>query len=314
LDSSMLIKTSDIDSIKPFLTKLHLPSRDSHKGQNGKVMLIGGSHLFHSAIIWPAEVASYFVDMVHVASTKENNTIINSIKKKWRNGIVIPQIQIDEYIREDDAILLGTGMMREEKKQVVGPEPKDLNSILDNKNEGKKTFELTQYLLKRFPEKKWVIDAGSLQMMDVVWLMNLRTKPILTPHQKEFTSLFGEHIVDYDRDKKQETVRKYALKYKCIILLKAGYDIISDGESTFVVEGGNAGLTKGGTGDVLSGIIVSFFAKNDPLVSCLLASYLLKKTSEILYEKKAFWYNNSDIIPRLPEVLNTLIRQCKLNI
>ncbi len=77
----MIVKTSDFDTIKPYLRQLSIPAVNSHKGQNGKLMIIGGSGLFHSASIWAAEIASHFVDMVHYSSTPENNQILLSLKK-----------------------------------------------------------------------------------------------------------------------------------------------------------------------------------------------------------------------------------------
>src|SRR3989338_8813397 len=100
----MLIKTSSLNSIKPFLKSIHLPQPNSHKGQNGRILVIGGSTLFHSASLWAAEIASHFVDMVHYASTVENNEIFLSLKKKFRNGIVVPKKDISLYAKEDDAI------------------------------------------------------------------------------------------------------------------------------------------------------------------------------------------------------------------
>lgn len=108
----MFIKTSDINLIKPFVKQFVLPKSNSHKGQNGRVLIIGGSSLFHSSSIWAAEIASYFVDIVHYCSTKENNDIFLSLKKKFRNGIVIEQKDIDEYVKEDDVVLVGPGMLR----------------------------------------------------------------------------------------------------------------------------------------------------------------------------------------------------------
>src|SRR3989338_6091740 len=108
----MHISTSDKAKVKAIFAKLNLPQRLSHKGQNGKVLIIGGSSLFHSASLWAAEVASHFADMVHYSSTIENEKIFLSLKKKFRNGIIVPQEKLMEYVKEDDAILIGPGMMR----------------------------------------------------------------------------------------------------------------------------------------------------------------------------------------------------------
>ena len=54
-----------MSAFDPYLLKtLYKPHSDSHKGENGKVMIIGGSKLFHAASLWPLEIASKIVDMV----------------------------------------------------------------------------------------------------------------------------------------------------------------------------------------------------------------------------------------------------------
>ncbi len=277
----MVIKTSDIKAVKTLFNKFNLPRSDSHKGQNGKVLIIGGSSLFHAASLWAAEVASHFSDMVHYSSTVENEKVFHDLKKIFRNGIIVPQNQLDHYVMEDDVILVGPGMMRDGL-------------------EGKYTYELTKKLIEKFPGKRFVFDAGALQMMDKRWLKNLKTKAIITPHRKEFESLFGLPA-------EKNNVEEMAKQFKTVIVLKTIVDIISDGENTYTVEGGNAGLTKGGTGDVLGGLAASFYAKNSPLNSAVLASVLLKTTADSLFEDKGYWYNISDIINRLPEILKKVV-------
>ena len=283
----MHISTSDKAKVKAIFAKLNLPQRLSHKGQNGKVLIIGGSSLFHSASLWAAEVASHFADMVHYSSTIENEKIFHDLKKTFRNGIIIPQKDLDQYVVQDEVILIGPGMMREGE-------------------EGKYTFELTCSLIAKYPEKKFVFDAGALQMMNKELLFKLKTPPILTPHQKEFEALFGISIIDKGEGEKEKIVKEIASKYKVVILLKAITDYVSDGRSSFAIEGGNAGLTKGGTGDVLAGLTASFFVSNTAFDSATLASILLKSAADSLFENSGYWYNVDDIIKRLPEVLKDL--------
>ena len=133
----MLIKTSDNNLVKSFLSKLSLPQPNSHKGQNGRILIIGGSSLFHSASLWAAEVASHFCDIVHYSSTVENEKIFLSLKKKFRNGMIVSQEKIMEYAKEDDAILVGSGMMREGE-------------------EAKYTYNLTKSLIENIPNKQFV--------------------------------------------------------------------------------------------------------------------------------------------------------------
>jgi len=299
----MLIKTSDSKLVKSFLSKLSLPKPNSHKGQNGRVLIIGGSSLFHSASLWAAEVASHFCDMVHYSSTVENQEIFLSLKKKFHNGIIVPQEKLMDYVKEDDAILVGSGMVRQDQKSKI----KYQNDILKIKNEAEYTRELTFYLINNFPKKKFVFDAGVLQMMDKEWLLKLKTPAIVTPHQKEFETLFGEKVLDLTLEEKTKLVQSTAKKYNTIILLKAIVDIISDGKEVYLVEGGNAGLTKGGTGDILAGLTTALSTSNSTLTSAVAASLLLKKTGEKLFHSKGYWYNVSNVVELIPEILTRSI-------
>jgi len=168
--------------INLYLNNIQLPSEFSHKGQNGRVLIIGGSKLFHSASMWSLKVVSRIVDLVHYASTEENNKLVQKLKEEFRDGIIVNRLHIEDYITEDDCILIGPGMVRTENPKSEIRNPK-LNEILEMSNEGELTYYLTEYLLRKYPGKKWVIDAGSLQMMEPEWIPE---GAILTPHQKEF--------------------------------------------------------------------------------------------------------------------------------
>ncbi len=303
----MLIRTSNTQEVKKIFKNFQLPRSNSHKGQNGKVLIIGGSSLFHAASIWAAEVASHFTDIVHYSSTKENNEIVTALKKKFLNGIVIPHKELEHYVKEDDAILMGPGMLRDERLKIKDERFKNLAELFEIKDEGGYTYSLTKYLIERYPDKKFVFDAGSLQMMESEWLLKLKTKPILTPHQSEFKMVFGRSISQLGMNEKIKAVEETAKKYNIIILLKAIVDIVSDGKKTYVVEGGNAGLTKGGTGDVLAGLAVSFFSKEPSLEAALHASVLLKRTADSLFKIKGYWYNIYNIIEEIPHELKRIL-------
>ena len=286
----MIISTSDYNLIKPFIEKLFIPRPDSHKGQNGRVLIIGGSSLFHASPIWSAEIASHFVDAVHFASTKENNEIFMSIKKNFHNGIVVAQKNISDYVQEDDVILVGPGMVR-------------------SVDEAAFASAMTENLIQNYPEKKFVFDAGALQMMKPEWLTLLKTPAIITPHQLEFERLFGIKISSKELSEKVEIVKQTAKRYNTTILMKAVDDIISNGTEEYIIQGGNQGLTKGGTGDLLAGLAAALYSKNNSVASAVLASYILKKSADTLEKTYGYWYNNDNLIETIPITLSKLVKQ-----
>lgn len=268
------------------LKQLFIPQKKSHKGQNGKVMVIGGSKLFHAASLWSLEIASKIADMVFYCSVPDNNEIALHIKEQWRNGIVVPRDKVDEYVKEADSILIGPGLPRENGVEFGDDDTK----------------ELTERLLKKYPNKKWVIDGGSLQTISPSFLPK---NCILTPHHGEFEKLFGEI-----RDSRNivEIVQNKAKKYQCTILLKGPEDIVASPQECVSVLGGNAGMTKGGTGDVLAGLVSALFAQNDdPFLVASCASYLNKKAGEKLFEKQGYYFNASDLVEEIPVVMKQLL-------
>lgn len=268
---------------KSELKKLYIPPSDSHKGQNGKLLLIAGSKLFHSSSLWALKVASRIVDMVFYSSVSENNKIATDLKREFRDGIIIPRNKIEDYIQEADCILIGPGLPRKSGQEVGDDDTKSL----------------TEKLLKKYPDKKWVIDGGSLQTIDPALIPH---NAILTPHHKEFEKLFGN-----DSD-----VAKMAEKYGCTIVLKGPRDIVCGFDKSARsptlklrrVEGGNAGMTKGGTGDVLAGLIASLYCKNDnPFLVACSGSYINKKAGESLFKKVGYYFNSSDLVDEIPRVM-----------
>src|SRR3989344_988727 len=232
-------------NIENYLKQIYLPAKESHKGQNGRLLIIGGSHLFHAASLWALKVASRIVDLVHYSSIKENNEIVQHLKVEFRDGIVVPRTEIEGYIEEDDCILIGPGMVRTEGSEITNYKLQitNLKDIENIKDEGIQTYLLTKYLLKKYPHKKWVIDAGALQMLD---LKDIPHNSILTPHHKEFEKL----VSSIKKTKVEEQLKYITTKYNCVILLKGKEDIVMSKDRIEVISGGNAGMTKGGTGDV----------------------------------------------------------------
>lgn len=252
-------------NIDKYIKQIILPKSGSRKGENGRVLVIGGSRLFHAAAFWAANMASKMVDMVHFSSHMiENNELLRvKAKEKFWEGMVVPWEDIEHYINEDDCILIGPGMER-----------------------GEETREIVNKLLKKYPDKRWVVDGGALQEVDV----NLLNKNmIVTPNKRE-----------------QEILAERPLN-GATVLSKGELDVIvGDGERE-EIKGGSAGMTKGGTGDVLAGIVASLYSKSPAFASCIVASYVNKKAGEELEKVVGPYFSASDLITQVQKVLGKTI-------
>jgi len=267
------------------LKKLYVLPVDSSKGQNGQVTIIGGSHLFHGAPLFSLVTASRIVDMVFFGSPESSvGVVAEKLKSRLLSFIWVPWNEIEEYIKKSDAILIGPGLMRYRGE---GQEVEGKRQELDS--EGTKTKNITEKLLKKFPDKKWVIDAGSLQVLDPEWIPNMA---ILTPNKKEYKMIFGN--LD---------PQEAAKRYNCVIVLKGLITEVFSPDNQIEVRGGNPGLTKGGSGDVESGLTVAFLAKNDPFLAAASSSFIVKKTADLLFKEFGTNYNSDDLASKVPEVL-----------
>jgi len=271
------------------LKNLYQPPSSSNGEDNGQVTIVGGSRLFHGAPLFSLIVASRIVDMVFFASPDPSvGKVAEQIKSKLFSFIWMPFAEVEDYIQKSDAILIGPGFMR------FREEKNNHHTDSDECDEAcQLTTKITKSLLQKFPDKRWVIDAGSLQVMKPEWIP---ANAILTPNQKEFKMLFD--------DLAPEAAAK---KYNCTIVLKGPKTIVVSPNQSVVVKGGNAGMTKGGTGDVQAGLTVALLAKNDPFLSASAASFLVKAAADELYQKVGPNYNADDLATQIPQTLHKLI-------
>lgn len=274
------------------LKKLYRPGKISSKEDNGQVVIIGGSSLFHGAPILALKTAARICDMVFFASPEGSlGEVAAKLKASLSSFIWIPWDEVPNYIKKADSVLIGPGFMRYHKE--------NQRSKVKSKNvcdeACTKTKKVTEYFLKNFPEKRWVVDAGSLQ---VVRPEVLPKGAVITPNQKEYKMLF-----------KDEKPEKMAKKYDLIIVYKTPETLVCSPSKCVIVKGGNAGLTKGGTGDVLAGLTVALLAKNDPFLAVCAASFITKKAAENLYKKVGFTFSADDLAEKVPRVLGKYYRE-----
>lgn len=299
---------------KEDLKGLFKPDWKSSGEDNGQVTIIGGSTLFHGAPILALKTTSRIVDMVFFSSPEPSlSAVVSKLKADLSSFIWVPWDEVDAYIEKSDAVLIGPGMMRY-SREIQKSKIKNQNHNSKVKNydrEGSRTREITERLLSKFRFKKWVIDAGSLQTLDNSWIP---PKAIITPNIKEFRLLFGNVSDRKDRNTENteiiedtELVKEMAKKYNCIIVAKGPETIVASPDDCVKVVGGNPGLTKGGSGDLLAGLTVALLAKNDPFLAACAGSFVEKAAADELFKKVGTNYNMDDLVNRIPETLHGLL-------
>jgi NAD(P)H-hydrate epimerase len=236
------------------LDKLKTRKKFSHKGNYGHGLLIAGSYGKMGAAVMSAKAAhrsgigllsahlcKKCVDIMQISSAETMLSIDK--EKKYASKIK----NIDKY----NAIAVGPA---------IGFNPK--------------TIEMLRNLFLNAQNKPMIIDADAITIIsrnsDLYDIIPQNS--ILSPHPKEFQRLVGETKNNYKRLYKQI---EFSKKYKVIIILKGAFTSVSlpDGR-VFFNPTGNPGMATGGSGDVLTGIILALLAQGySPEDAALLGVY-----------------------------------------
>ena len=100
-----------------------------------------------------------------------------------------------------------------------------------------------------------------------------------------------------------------AKKYHCTIVLKGPVDVIASPNGKIALnKTGNAGMTKGGTGDVLAGLIAGLYTTNDAYPSAAAGCYVNGEAGDALYKKVGTFYNAEDLTNKIPSILHQLTK------
>lgn len=276
-----------------YLTKkgIILPKRSpySHKGENGRVLVIGGSIDYVGAVLLAGMAAFRTgVDRVVIAAPEKVAWAINTlsmdfITKKF-SGDYLREEHAKELIRmaEDfDVILMGNGMGKEAS-----------------------TFRLARKLAKI--KKPKVIDADAIKAVRLHDIGNA----IFTPHAKELEILSKnsgmESIIKIkDLEQKGKALKKRAGSN--VIVLKGRTDAIISKNKIVYNKTGNAGMTVGGTGDVLAGMAAGFLAQGcTPFQSACNAAYINGYIGDMLYREKGYGFIASEMLDRIPAAMASL--------
>ena len=277
---------------------LRLKNRDSssHKGNNGRLLVVGGSKDYSGApaIAGMAAIGAG-ADLVYVASPQNAADAIKSTSPdlivKSLEGEKLSLKHLDEILELSenvDAILIGPG------------------SGIDDE-----TSKLFNVLVTKI-KKPIVLDADSLKQIELSLIKN-RDDIILTPHIFEFKSFFkvGDDlkldIDSYDFSKVDENItefQKIARQINGTVVVKGKYDLILSGNKFKINKSGNAGMTVGGTGDALAGISASLLSRGlSSFDSASLATFINGLAGEEAFNVKGNGFSATDLVSYIGSVI-----------
>lgn len=272
------------------LKSLWRPDQTTDKFSMGQVTIVGGGELFHGAPILAIKGTSRLVGMVYACLLGAQRNVLEKVKGAIGAFIAVDLDEVDDYIKKSDVVLIGPGMMRNRYE-------KD-GFVCDNA--GRETAEISKRLIGNNKDKLWLIDGGSLQ---VLHKEDLPKGAVITPNRKEMELLFGVKIEKI----KIEDLEKLARDYNITILHKGEMSIATDGIETMTISGGDLGLVKGATGDIIAGIAAGLMVHNSKVLSLAAASFLVKKASERLAKKYGQMYNGDDLVEEARVVYGEMV-------
>jgi NAD(P)H-hydrate epimerase len=271
---------------------------ESHKGDFGRLLVVGGSETYSGAPTLVALGAMRTgVDLVYVAAPRQTALAISSMSpdlitvKLEGEHLNSSNVQaLRKYFETVNAVSMGPGL---------GLHPDTV-----------KTVEALVELAEN-SGKPLLLDADALKAF-AAFKRKLRVPLVLTPHAGEYAILTGKTVPD-DFSARVQHVRRTAAQLGAVILLKGPVDVVSDGGRVKINFSGNPGMTVGGTGDVLSGVVSAFLAQNtDPFESATAGAFVNGAAGDFVFEKKGYHMVATDLIEWIPQVLNDPMSHLKV--
>lgn len=271
------------------LVKTILPARSrySHKGTFGTAVIVAGSQTMSGAAAMAAMAALRSgCGLVKILAPAPICPVLNILVKEaiiiplpHQNGVMLPNLTEDAIcaIRTAGSVLVGCGIGRGNHAQLI-------TNILNTAS------------------CPVIIDADGINALigktDIIKNKNV----LLTPHVKEFSRISGYNVAEIER-KRIALADKFACDMGINLLLKGARTVITYGGSNkYVSSISTSALAKAGSGDILSGIIVSLAAQGLSLTDSAAAGCYIHSRAGLLCEKEtgAYGVTADDIIRKIP--------------
>ncbi len=265
------------------------PKKQSHKGDNGSLLIIGGGPYIGAPALSGMAALRTGIDLVFIATPKccwqsiasfSPNLIVNALNSDFLTSEDIQIIR--EILNKCNAVVIGPGLGT--KKITKEAITKVIEIIIDEK-------------------KPLVIDADAISPVGKQLGIIENSQIIVTPHTGEFKELTGISL-SQDIDTRIKIVKEWAEKLGITIFLKGYIDVLSNGIEVKLNKIHNEAMTVGGTGDVLAGIIGAFLAKGvEPFNAIKMAAFLNGEAGNEVFQKKSYGLLATDIIEEIPTIL-----------
>ncbi len=277
-------------------TKPRSPS--AHKGDFGRLLVIGGSEVYSGAPTLVSLAALRTgVDIVYLAAPAKTAYAISSmspdlitIKLDGDNLNPCNMETLKPYLGMVDAVAMGPGLGLKAE-----------------------TIDFVKICVEEIEKagKPLLLDADGLKAF-ARFKRPLKVPLVLTPHAGEYVILTGETLPENQEDRVL-AVHKTAKKLDAVVLVKGKVDIICDAERAKLNFTGNPGMTVGGTGDVLSGVVGGLMAqKVDAFEAAVAGAFVNGAAGDFVASEIGFHMVATDIIDWIPRVLDDPMSHLKV--
>lgn len=251
------------------------PDPGSHKGQNGRLLIVGGGPYIGAPAMAALGALRAGADLVTIMTPESSAVQIGSMSPAYMVRTLKGDWLKPEHLYTilsiadgSDAVLIGPGL-----------------------GTAKDTAEAVRALVREV-RKPMVIDADGINCLAGATPESLKDV-VLTPHSREAIGLLGS-----------EDPASFCREKGCVLLIKGPEDRIYSDVDMRVNRTGCVGMTVGGTGDVLAGICAGLLSKGmRPKDAAALGAYISGKAGEMAFDEKSYGMLPTDVIERIPDVL-----------
>ena len=282
------------------------PKKESHKGDNGRLLVVGGGPYTGAPALCSFAAQRTGVDLIFVATPKKVARAITSYSSlikparlakdiaRFSPTLIVKELNDEEHLVKEDIEIIKP-LIKKVDALVIGPG-------LGSEDETQKAVEEIVSLFVKH-KKPIVIDADAIKVIGKKPGLVKDSQIVLTPHTGEFNELTGIKLSNDLQDRK-ENVEKWAENLGVTIVLKGPIDIISNGGETKLNDIHNEAMTVGGTGDVLAGIIGGLLSKKiSPFNASRIGIFISGSAGNAAFEKRSYGLIATDIIEEIPFVL-----------